>query len=278
VADLQPGLYESLVTEGLSAALERLGPNLVARPNGLRPAEAADRIAWHLSREIERALADVEDGQRVAVGIEVARALLTRLGDLVEADASSHPVDPGLVLRSVLPLRPDGTAGSLPSPLIPLLDTTLLTNAPGEPNLWSQLRSEVESADAIDVVMAFIRRSGIAPLLNALARHVADGRVLRVLTTTYTGSTERRALEQLEEAGAQIRVSYVTDTTRQGVGVPSALGVFHGLCRLVEPDALGAGDRHRVERPGFRRPQPRSLGQVRRGLRELLGKWRLRAI
>lgn len=62
--------------------------------------------------------------------------------------------------------------------------------------------------------MAFIRRSGIAPLMDALRRHCEAGRELRVLTTTYTGSTEGRALDLLREAGAEIRVSYETSTTR----------------------------------------------------------------
>src|SRR5690606_33776529 len=130
----------------------------------LHAAEAPDRIAWHLSREIERALADVQEPDRARVGIEVARALLDRLSELVEVDASSAPVEPAGVLHAILGRRPDGTPDAVAEPLIPLLDTTLLTNAPGEPNLWNQLRSEIESADRIDVVMAFIRRSGIAPL------------------------------------------------------------------------------------------------------------------
>lgn len=50
--------------------------------------------------------------------------------------------------------------------------------------------------------------------LGALRRHCADGRALRLLTTTYTGSTEQAALELLREAGAEIRVSYDTSTTR----------------------------------------------------------------
>jgi len=62
--------------------------------------------------------------------------------------------------------------------------------------------------------MAFIRRSGISPLLDALDRHCSDGRLLRVLTTTYTGSTERRALDQLAEVGADLRISYDLSTTR----------------------------------------------------------------
>jgi HKD family nuclease len=46
----------------------------------------------------------------------------------------------------------------------------LLTNAPGEPRVGSQLETEIHSADRIDLLMAFIRRSGIAPLLAALRR------------------------------------------------------------------------------------------------------------
>ncbi len=211
---LEAGLYEVLVTEGLRARLQDLAERLPTEQRRLQPAEAPDRIAWHLSREIERALNDVGESDRVRIGIEVARALLDRLGELASADASARPVEPGTVLHALLGRRPDGTPDAIAEPLTPLLDTTLLTNAPGEPNLWSQLRSEIESADAIEVVMAFIRRSGIAPLLDTLTRHCARGRSLRVLTTTYTGSTEQRALDLLSQLGAEIRVSYDLSTTR----------------------------------------------------------------
>jgi superfamily II DNA or RNA helicase len=124
------------------------------------------------------------------------------------------PTEPGTVLRALLGYRPDGTPESIPAPLIPLLDTTLLTNAPGEPRVGSQLLTEIHSADRVDVVMAFIRRSGIRPLLDALRGHCQGGRSLRVLTTTYTGSTEIEALDALREIGADVRVSYDTTTTR----------------------------------------------------------------
>ena len=169
------GLYEELLTEGLRAQLEALADPPPTEQRSLRAAEAPDRIAWHLSREIERALSDVGEADRARVGIEVARTLLDRLGDLLDVDPSTAPVDPATVLHAILGRRPDGNPEQLSTPLIPLLDTTLLTNAPGEPNLWSQLRSEIESADGIDVVMAFIRRSGIAPLLDALRRHCGRG-------------------------------------------------------------------------------------------------------
>jgi superfamily II DNA or RNA helicase/HKD family nuclease len=214
VEELAPGLYELLVTEGLKARLDALADRLPSEQRDLRAAEAPNRIAWHLSQEIERALADVAEDNRASVGIEVARALLDRLSELVDVDPASVPVDPATVLHAILGRRPDGRPETLAEPLIPLLDTTLLTNAPGEPNLWNQLRSEIESADAIDVVMAFIRRSGISPLLDALGRHCGRGRLLRVLTTTYTGSTEKRALDLLVGLGADVRVSYDLSTTR----------------------------------------------------------------
>jgi hypothetical protein len=51
-------------------------------------------------------------------------------------------VEPGTVLRAVLSHMPDGTPETIPEPLIPLLDTTLLTNAPGEPRVGNQLLTE----------------------------------------------------------------------------------------------------------------------------------------
>lgn len=94
------------------------------------------------------------------------------------------------------------------------MDTTLLTNAPDEPRVGRQLVAEIESADRIDVVMAFIRMSGIRQLLEAVRRFCSDGRAIRVLTTTYTGSTEANALEALRDAGAEVCISYDTSSTR----------------------------------------------------------------
>jgi len=214
VAELGPGIYEQLVTVGLRAQLDELAHRLPVDERPLSSADAADRISWHLGRLVERALLDVGEHDRVRVGLEVARSLLDRLGELVATDERGNLTDPGTVLRAVLRRRPDGSAEQVESPLIPVLDTTLLTNAPGEPTLWSQLRSEIESADSIDVVMAFIRRSGINPLLEPLRRHCTDGKRLRVLTTTYTDSTEQQALEQLSALGAEVRISYDVSSTR----------------------------------------------------------------
>jgi superfamily II DNA or RNA helicase/HKD family nuclease len=210
------GLYEVLITEALEGELRELDAGLLANRDSLRASEAADRIALHLARVIERAIAAIDDKQRASVGIELA----CRLIDLIRTSGpagdlgTERPVALGEVLHSIVGHRPDGRPESIAVPLIPLLDTTLLTNAPGEPRVGHQLLTEIESVDRIDVVMAFIRRSGISPMISALRAHCAAGRRFRVLTTTYTGSTEARALDELTDAGAEIRVSYDTAGTR----------------------------------------------------------------
>jgi superfamily II DNA or RNA helicase len=210
------GLYELLITAAVEAALTEHGERLVPIREDLEPAEAAQRIAFHLAASIERALESVGESERRAKGIQVAQELLSRLDELIDSHAAGPdaPVEPGTILRALVGRHLDGSEALIESPLIPLLDTTLLTNAPGEPRVGRQLEAEIASADQIDLLMAFIRYSGVLPLKETLRQHRDEGRSLRVLTTTYTGSTERRALDLLRELGAEIRVSYDTSTTR----------------------------------------------------------------
>ncbi|MDC0723479.1 DUF3427 domain-containing protein [Nannocystis bainbridge] len=209
------GLYETLITEAVAANVRDLSPRRSARVERLRPADAADRLALHLGRIVNRALAALPDEERVPRGVQLARQLIAQIASELALDlAPDLPREPGEVLRALLGRLPDGSAELLSEPMIPLLDTTLLTNAPGEPRLGHQLHAEIHSSDRIDLLMAFIRRSGLAPLLDALRRHCEAGRTLRLLTTTYTGSTEARALDQLRALGADIRISYDTGASR----------------------------------------------------------------
>jgi superfamily II DNA or RNA helicase/HKD family nuclease len=216
VAHHERGLYETLITEALEEQLGFLGDRVEARRTDLHEAEAADRLALHLSRVVERAIASLDKNERVARGTALARHLVDVIVEATAANTldAERPVSPARVLRSVVGKLPDGRPEDIPGPLIPLLDTTLLTNAPGEPRVGNQVLAEIHSADRIDVVMAFIRRSGISPLVDALRAHCGAGREVRVLTTTYTGSTEARALDELRELGADVRVSYDVTSTR----------------------------------------------------------------
>jgi superfamily II DNA or RNA helicase/HKD family nuclease len=204
------GLYESLLTQALADLLQQLPADLrTIEP--LRAADAADRLGFHIGHAVRSALEDLSETDRVSRGVEVANQLLQQLAAVTPETAARITAS---VLRAIVGRRPDGSPEAIAPPLIPLLDTALLTNSPGEPRVGSQVLAEIHSADRIDVVMAFIRRSGIAPLIDALRRHCETPRKLRVLTTTYTGSTEKSALDLLQALGADVRVSYDTTGTR----------------------------------------------------------------
>lgn len=212
---LTPGIYEDLLTPAL---LARLDATIALDPEraDLDSAEAGDRLALHLATLIRRAIDGLPEDARNQQGAAIARALGEHL--ITAADRSDLERDllgpDATVLRGVHPRNPDGSTRHLTQPLTPVLDTVLLTNPRGEPALSKQLLSEIPSADRIDLIVAFIRYSGIRPMLDALRRHIEAGRELRILTTVYTGSTEPRALEALAALGAAIRVSYDTTTTR----------------------------------------------------------------
>lgn len=212
---LHQGLYEQLVTEGLEQALSMLDTRHRAILGKLHPEEAADRLAFHLASLVRRAVSALDPKQRLEVGVQLAREVAHLLAAESKGIDASDALSPaGTMLEAIAKLRPDGEPERLPLPATPLLDTTLLTNAPGEPRIGFQLNSEIPSADRIDVLMAFVRQTGIRPMLDLLRRHVQDGRPLRLLTTTYTNSTELAALEALSDLGAQIKVSYDASNTR----------------------------------------------------------------
>lgn len=213
---LPRGLYELLVTRLLEEQLQDLQGGRAAELDDVRTAEAADRIALHVAKVVETAIESAPEETRGEVAVELAQRLIEQIGTFVGDSAVAHLqlTVPAKVLRSIRHSLPDGQFENIPRPLIPLLDTTLLTNAPGEPRVGHQLKAEIASADRIDVVMAFIRLTGINPLKEVLARHVGAGRPLRILTTAFTGTTEAAAVEALIDLGADVRVSYDTTGTR----------------------------------------------------------------
>lgn len=210
-----PGLYESLITERLASAVASLDQTQVVVRAALDPNEAPDRIALHTAEVIERGIAQLGIEGRTTKGIALARQLIDLIASATDSpDLLADRPTAVDVLKAVTGYKPDGSHATPEEPLTPLLDTTLLTNAPGEPRVGLQLLSELASADRVDIVMAFVRWSGIAPLFERVRQLVQSGKSVRLLTTTYTASTEARALDELTAIGVQVRVSYDTGSTR----------------------------------------------------------------
>jgi superfamily II DNA or RNA helicase/HKD family nuclease len=213
---LEPGLYAELVTNRLAALLQHstsAGQPVIAL---LRNADAAERLGRYIADIVAEAVLGLNEEERAAGGLDIVTSVLRRLEEQSPADRipDDQLAEPARMLEAIRSVRPDGTFAPVELPLTPLLDTTVLTSARGEPTVQHELIAEIPSAVTIDMLIAFVRWSGVQPLLAALRRHLEAGGRVRLLTTTYTNSTEARALDALAAIGAEIKVSYDTTTTR----------------------------------------------------------------
>ena len=213
---LSRGVYDRLVDRLLSGELDALeADRLTAILKPVDPAELPDRVAEVTSGWIRTALASASQSDREELALRLSSAVLETIAEHAQTAEPDHQlVEPIERLTAIESVAPTGETFSLRQPLTPLRDTVLMTNAKDQPSVGSEIAAEIESADRIDLVLAFIRWTGIRDLLDVLRRHTEAGKPLRVITTIYTGSTEQRALEALQDLGAEVRVSYDTSTTR----------------------------------------------------------------
>ena len=165
------GLYEALITSALEGALERLSADLIPQRGALANAESADRVSRHLAKLVFRAIAAFPEGERAQRAVQLATDVLSHMETLVGASWRSPARHRYSHRGCCIPSYGDSltaTRSCIDRPLTPLLDTTVLTNAPGEPAVAHETRAEIPSADRIDVLMAFIRWSGVRRLIDSL--------------------------------------------------------------------------------------------------------------
>jgi superfamily II DNA or RNA helicase/HKD family nuclease len=209
---MDPGVYESLLTEHLHAQL--------ARHADLRPdfttvddAEQALTITRYLAPLIERSLRSV---RTVEDRVHLTHRILELLPDSFTDGATLHAVEPSKITRLDEVRRAKALADNrLPRPATPFSDAALMTNGRGEPTLAAELRAELASADRVDLLCAFVKWQGLRLFKKELTELRERDIPLRVITTTYLGATDARALDALvSEFGAEVRVNYDTTITR----------------------------------------------------------------
>ena len=214
---LRLGLYEDLLTSALEAEVDaRTAEGWSVK---IRPADTAVRsefLARHVYELLRRALDGIPDtdGSQATMQTDLVNRIVEVLFEH-GAMADDQVEDAARLLLEVVERRAFGdTQPSIPRPVLSLRRTGLLVNGRRDVQIASEITREIPSADRIDLLCAFVRHSGLRLFRSELAERVQEGAQLRVIASVYTGSTERRALDELDELGAKVKVSYDVARTR----------------------------------------------------------------
>lgn len=229
------GLYEQLITQVVAAALQ--GKRLYVGERALAPAQASAQLAHFLARVLAFALESVvvpepERGSergpdpkaRLSAQIQLANRLILWLQQQVEQDedffADSLLDTQGRILTALY-AADNPIAADLPQyvadiyPLTGLRESELFSGSNAGLSLESELKREILSADRIDWLVSFIKWAGIRIFRHELEEFARSGRQLRVITTSYMGATDAKAVEFLASLPhAQVKLSYNTQRER----------------------------------------------------------------
>ena len=100
-------------------------------------------------------------------------------------------------------------------PQTPLSSSALLTGQGMDPPLEHELRAEMQTADRVDILVSFIKWSGLRLLLPAFEHLAERGTPVRIISTSYMGASDPKAMEWLSKlANISIKVSFDTGRTR----------------------------------------------------------------
>lgn len=209
------GTYENLITDGLMQDMQDASANgLVCRQEDIDGAESPNMLTEHLSRIIRNRLSD--ENLTAEERAEFVNGLIDYLGE----DKEEKVMDDKQMLAAVVSRQEEArlkATGSTPvRPLTGFRTSNLFTGGQSRVSLSSEIERDIESADSICMIVSFLKLSGVNLIYDHLKRFCSNSQHrLRIITTTYCGVTDAKAVERLANLpNTEIRISYNTEIER----------------------------------------------------------------
>ena len=220
---MNQGIYEELVTKLINIKLNELDKDTFqVKKVTIDKAEAAHLLSQHIGETIKRAFNLIKSDDVLETQIEIANKIILFLKEELKKEEFKEDLieTEGKILKAVF-TKVDAHFTDLDlhlkhiTPYTRLIHSELFTGGNSGTTLESELRKEILSSDRIDLLVSFIKWKGIRILEKELREFTSRGGKLRVITTTYVGATDAKAVELLSELeNTEIKVSYNTGNER----------------------------------------------------------------
>ncbi len=220
---MNQGLYEELVTKLINFKINELDKDVFqVKKTSIDKAEAAQLLSQHIGKTIKHAFTLIKGEDVIETQIEIANKIILFLKEELKKEEFEDDLieTEGKILKAVF-TKVDAHFTDLDlhlkeiTPYTRLIQSELFTGGNSGTTLESELRKEILSSDKIDLLVSFIKWKGIRILERELREFTNRGGKLRVITTTYIGATDSKAVEFLASLqNTEVKVSYNTGNER----------------------------------------------------------------
>jgi len=224
---LAPGFYEQVINEHFAKQLEHVESRF-KEIEAIDPTEASSVLSSYLKDIVMQGLESAKDTEETGIdttGIQRQINLANKIIKLIQDETKNEELTESLVdkkgeelltlLDSQNTIRVVNANAKIPRPQTSLAETSLFTGAKHEPQMYSELKAEIDTCDRIDMLVSFVKWSGLSLLLDSLKAFTQRGGQLRIITTSYLGATDYKAIEELHRLpNVEIKISYDTKRTR----------------------------------------------------------------
>ncbi len=220
---MQIGLYEQLVNKLVSNQILLLNKeHFFIKENVIDKLEASKILGQYLGNVVRYALSVVTGDNSVERQIELANKIILLLKDeLAQQDFEDDLIDLEAKILSAVFSKIDAGFSDFDehlkaiTPYSRLSHSELFTGSNSGISLESEIKKEILSADKIKFLVSFIKWTGIRIFEKELSTFTERGGKLQVITTSYMGATDLKAVEFLASLkNTSIKVSYNTENER----------------------------------------------------------------
>ena len=217
---LKDGLYEQIINKGLETELSSTDKLSATAP--IDSAEASRVLAKYIAEVVEKGLDNVADNggdvnSQVALANRIISTIIneTKENELDEMTVAERAEQLLALFDKKNSILAIDEKAAIIRPETSIAQSSLFTGAIHEPQMFTELKKEIISCNQIDMLVSFIKWSGLRLIMDELAAFTQNGGELRIITTSYMGATDVKAIEELRKLpNTKIKVSYDTRRTR----------------------------------------------------------------